>query len=235
MAQRRLFEAREATEDLSRRAAEAARPTPRWSSAPPAWRPKCSVSRRRRPNSRRGRPRSPPSSTRRAARRPICARPSSPAKRSSTPTCDARRPADRCPDGRRRGFGAADQTDEHESRSRLRARALESIRALVAELDVARATAESDLAHLATSCARHGAGDARRRAGGSRRARARGRLDARRADHLRRRARRGPDDATDGDAPAPSETRCSKRRAAGPQRRRSHRPAARARSIGSAR
>ncbi|HEY3044137.1 MAG TPA: chromosome segregation protein SMC, partial [Vicinamibacterales bacterium] len=43
-------------------------------------------------------------------------------------------------------------TDEHEASLRVARGSLESIRSLVAELDVARATAESDLAHLATSC-----------------------------------------------------------------------------------
>jgi len=44
------------------------------------------------------------------------------------------------------------RSDEHEATLKTARSALESIRALVAELDVARATAESDLAHLATSC-----------------------------------------------------------------------------------
>ena len=43
-------------------------------------------------------------------------------------------------------------TDEHEASLRIARGALESIRGLVAELDVARATAESDLGHLAASC-----------------------------------------------------------------------------------
>ena len=43
-------------------------------------------------------------------------------------------------------------TDEHEASFKIARGALESVRSLVAELDVARATAESDLAHLATSC-----------------------------------------------------------------------------------
>ena len=43
-------------------------------------------------------------------------------------------------------------TDEHDASLKVARGALESIRSLVAELDVARATAESDLAHLATSC-----------------------------------------------------------------------------------
>ncbi len=43
-------------------------------------------------------------------------------------------------------------TDEHEAALKVARSALESIRSLVAGLDVARATAESDLAHLATSC-----------------------------------------------------------------------------------
>ena len=43
-------------------------------------------------------------------------------------------------------------TDEHEGSLKAARGALEAIRSLVAELDVARATAESDLAHLATSC-----------------------------------------------------------------------------------
>ena len=43
-------------------------------------------------------------------------------------------------------------TDEHDASLKVARGALESIRALVAELDMARATAESDLAHLATSC-----------------------------------------------------------------------------------
>ncbi len=43
-------------------------------------------------------------------------------------------------------------TDEHEASLKVARGALESIRSLVAELDVARATAESDLAHLAASC-----------------------------------------------------------------------------------
>ncbi|MDO8795015.1 MAG: hypothetical protein Q7J25_10395, partial [Vicinamibacterales bacterium] len=42
--------------------------------------------------------------------------------------------------------------DEHEASLKVARGALESIRSLVADLDVARATAESDLAHLATSC-----------------------------------------------------------------------------------
>jgi chromosome segregation protein len=43
-------------------------------------------------------------------------------------------------------------TDEHDASLKVARAAYESIRSLVAELDVARATAESDLAHLATSC-----------------------------------------------------------------------------------
>ena len=43
-------------------------------------------------------------------------------------------------------------TDEHEASLKVARGALESIRSMVAGLDVARATAESDLAHLATSC-----------------------------------------------------------------------------------
>ena len=55
LAQRRLFEAREATEDLSRRAAEArARTSRAWSSAPPPWLPRCSGSKKRPPSSRPG-------------------------------------------------------------------------------------------------------------------------------------------------------------------------------------
>ena len=42
--------------------------------------------------------------------------------------------------------------DEHEAAIKARAATLEAIRATVAELDVARATAESDLAHLAQTC-----------------------------------------------------------------------------------
>jgi chromosome segregation protein len=44
------------------------------------------------------------------------------------------------------------RADEHEAALRTARAALETTRSLVAELDVARATAESDLAHLATSC-----------------------------------------------------------------------------------
>jgi chromosome segregation protein len=43
-------------------------------------------------------------------------------------------------------------TDEHEASLKVARSAHETIRSEVAELDVARATAESDLAHLATSC-----------------------------------------------------------------------------------
>jgi chromosome segregation protein len=43
-------------------------------------------------------------------------------------------------------------TDEHDASLKVARGALEAIRSVVAELDVARATAESDLAHLATSC-----------------------------------------------------------------------------------
>ena len=52
-------------------------------------------------------------------------------------------------------------------------RALEGVRAEAAQFDVARATAESDLAHLASTCVGRRAGDARRGRGGSRTARAR--------------------------------------------------------------
>ena len=44
------------------------------------------------------------------------------------------------------------QADEHDESLKGARAALEAIRAVVAELDVARATAEADLAHLATSC-----------------------------------------------------------------------------------
>jgi chromosome segregation protein len=44
------------------------------------------------------------------------------------------------------------RTDEHEHALKGARAALESVRALVGELDIARATAESDLTHLATSC-----------------------------------------------------------------------------------
>ena len=44
------------------------------------------------------------------------------------------------------------KADEHEAAVKDARVALESIRAVVAELDIARATAESDLSHLATSC-----------------------------------------------------------------------------------
>src|SRR6185295_6305744 len=43
-------------------------------------------------------------------------------------------------------------TDEHEAALKVARGEHEAIRSVVAELDVARATAESDLAHLATSC-----------------------------------------------------------------------------------
>ena len=53
-------------------------------------------------------------------------------------------------------------TDEHEAAIKVARGALEAIRALVAELDVARATAESDLVAPRDVVSRRGAGDARR-------------------------------------------------------------------------
>ena len=54
-------------------------------------------------------------------------------------------------DERARGLRA--EFEQHEARIRDARRSLEAVRADVASLDVARATAESDLNHLATSCA----------------------------------------------------------------------------------
>ncbi len=63
-------------------------------------------------------------------------------------------------DGFKRDVAAADETaaalrvkaDEHEGVIKQARATLETVRAQVAELDIARATAESDLAHLAASC-----------------------------------------------------------------------------------
>jgi chromosome segregation protein len=65
-------------------------------------------------------------------------------------TFDARRERVREADDRSQALRA--QFDEQEGRIRESRRALEAVRAEVAQLDVARATAEADLTHLSASC-----------------------------------------------------------------------------------
>ena len=163
------------------RGRSAARRTPRWSSARRRSPPKsqrleeASAELEVARGDARGRARRHA----RAASR-SCASPSSTAKRSSTRTsarstrCGrrCRRPTRRSPSLR--------VASRRASRRRSRPRAARSrrSRALVSELDVARATAESDLAHLAHSVRRRRPGDARRGARRSRRSSKRRRGDA---------------------------------------------------------
>ena len=154
VSQRRLFEARESP---SRRSASA-RPTPaprtpRSSSAPAPSNQKSCAWKRPLRSSNSALPRSRPSSSRRGAASRNCARRSPPAKCSSTPT--SRRSTDcgrtvALPTTRWRRCAA--RADEHETAIKAARAALDAIRAIVSELDVARATAEADLSHLAHTC-----------------------------------------------------------------------------------
>ena len=194
-AQRRLFEARESTEDLSRRAAEAR-------AAHAALVERAAGARRRSAAARRGVARSRGARRERSSAELATIAPPhrgsahgdrrrrSAARRRHPRARDAARGRR---ERRRRGRVAAHQGGRVRSRrSASRAASLESLRAAVAELDIVRATAESDLAHLASSCFASRAGDARRRAGRSRGARRDRQHDARRRAHLRRRAARTP-------------------------------------------
>ena len=151
VAQRRLFEAREATEDLSRRAGEAgaahaalveraaalAAEVQRLEEAAAELEHRAAQRWRRSSMRRDG-----ASATLRAAIVAGEAQLDADVRAldgAAAATCS--RPTKRCPRSARRPTS----TKGHQGR----ARALEAIRAIVSELDVARATAESDLSHLA--------------------------------------------------------------------------------------
>jgi chromosome segregation protein len=153
VAQRRLFEAREATEDLSRRAAEA-----RAAHAAMVERAAGLVAEVQRLEEAAAeldsRATSLASELESTGRRVA-------ELRAAIVAGDAQLDADvQTLDALRMDVQHADDsvsalriaTDEHEASLKVARGSLESIRSLVAELDVARATAESDLAHLATSC-----------------------------------------------------------------------------------